>query len=287
VYPDPRDYDVPVRDRVYGRATSSSEGRRSIGVVLLAVSTFLLVISLSCRQATAPGPARNVLEAGIVPLTDIDQFLADNGPSLRQAALESERQELEVPGYPLDIVLTRDEIVSSSDAQLRAIILERSSALLYAEGIQAFDRTGEQSIRRVSVQGVLELGISQVSESTHSRATLLALVALLGCALSGAVVAATGSGWARMRSLGFAAAAGSLPIVITFVLLRLFVGQIGDDDPFVAGYRDITNAALGVPLRNASIVLIAGVALVAGSVILSRVERVLSPPSAGPVEDDY
>ena len=74
MYPDSDSRDVSARDRLYGHATASSEGRRNFVVVLLTVSIFLLVVSVSCRQATAPGPARNILEAGLVTLTDLDQL---------------------------------------------------------------------------------------------------------------------------------------------------------------------------------------------------------------------
>jgi hypothetical protein len=272
MYPDDDRYGASVRDRVYGRATNSGEGRRSVVIVLLTVSIFVLIVSVSCRQATAPGPARNVLEAGLVTLTDIDQMIADEGPAIRQAALESEDTQFLVAGYPLDIVLSRSEVLNSSDAQLRDLILSRSSALVYAQGIEAFDRTGEQKLRRFSLQGILELGVGQISHSTYERATFFALIAAMGCALAGAILAATGEGWGRMKSVGFAAIAGSVPALLLFFLLRLVAGAIGGDDPFIDGYREITTSVLGVPLRNAVIVFIAGVTVVALSVLFGRLE---------------
>lgn len=287
MYPSPDDYDVSVRDRVYGRATTSSEGRRSIAVVLLAVSVFALITSLSCRQATEPHAATNLLQAGIVTLTDIDQMLVDDGPALRESVQQSEDAIVSIPGYPLDLAFTREEILQSTDSELRELILERSAAQVYADGVDAFDRTGEQSLRRFSIQGVLELGVGQLSESNFDRATFLALVSALGCTVFGAIAAATGSGWGRMRSVGMAAAAGALPGIVIFFLLRLVVGQIGDGDPFVASYRDITNAVLGVPLRNSIIVFSAGAVVVAASIVLARLERMTSPPPAAFADDDY
>ena len=66
-----------------------------------------------------------------------------------------------------------------------------------------------------------------------------------------------------MKSVGFAAIAGSVPALLLFFLLRLVAGAIGGDDPFIDGYREITTSVLGVPLRNAVIVFIAGVTVVA------------------------
>lgn len=286
MYPAPDDYDLDVRDRVYGRATSSSEGRRSIVVVLLSVSVFILVFAVSCRQVTAEGPARNIIEAGLVSLTDLDQLLADEGPALRQAALESQDHGISFDGYPLDIVLTRDEVLKSSDAQLRDIILQRSSALLYADGVDAFDRTGSGSVRRFSLQGAMEMAIGQVSETNHSRATLFALAGLAGCVAFGVVTAATEQGWRRMRALGMAAAAGAVPVVLMFFGARALVGAVGGGDPFEDSLRDTAVAGLTVPLRNGVIVLIAGIVVVAGAVVLGRLDRMVSPAEA-PGDADY
>ncbi|MGE3076287.1 MAG: hypothetical protein AB7N24_10435 [Dehalococcoidia bacterium] len=286
MYPDELEPDVSVRERVYVNATSSREGRRSIAVALLTICVFVFIISLSCRQSTAPGPARNVLEAGIVTLTDIDQMLADEGDAIREAATNSETDNVTIPGYPLDVVLTRSEITNSDNDELRTLILERSSALIYAKGISAFDRTGEQSLRRLSIQGLLELSLSQVSQTTHDRAGLIAMISLLGIGACGAIVAATGTGWGRMRSLGMAAAAGAIPVVLMFMFLRLIVAQLGGDDPFVADYRHVTRAALGVPVRNGLVVFMAGVAIIAFSLILPRLEALLWPVRPAPAESE-
>jgi hypothetical protein len=280
------DWQESNHDRIYDRATTSGEGRRSFAVVAFAVSVFMLLSSVSCRQVTAIGPAKNVLESGLVTVTDIDQFIADEGPALRQFARESDKSTVVIPGYPLDVVVNRDDVIKSDDAQLRAIILERSAALVYAEGLDAFDRTGKQSIRRVSLQGLLELAVEQISASNHTRANVLAALSLLALTVFGAITLATAQGWGRMRALGLAVVAGSLPVLVLSYLLRLFVGAVGGDDPFVAGLRDISKSTLSVPIRNSLVVLVAGVLLIAMSVVLARVDR-MSSPASEPVEDDW
>jgi len=288
MYPSPRDAEPSVRDRVYRQATSGHDGRRSFAAVLLAVAVFLLVVSVSCRQVTEPGNARHLIEGGIASLTDIDRLLEDQADTLRLAAASSEADTLDIPGYPLDIVVTNQEVIQSSNTELRAIILERSSALVYAQGIDAFDRTGDQSIRRFSIQGLLEIGIGQLSESNHNRATLLAVVSLLATAALAAITAATSEGWGRMRSIGFAAAAGALPVILVVALLRLLVGSIGGDDAFLHDLRELAREALAVPLRNGLIVGAAGLVLVVAAIVLGRVERIVSPPPPEHIEDlDY
>jgi len=286
VYRDDDLYEISARERVYGQATRSSEGRRSMAVVLFAVCMFTLIISLSCRQATEPSAAKNVLQAGLVDLTDIDQLIADEGAALRQFAEDSQEEIITLPDYPLEVQVTRDEVLDSSDEQLRAIVLRRSADLVYDEGIGAFDRTGEQSVRKLSVQGLLETGVNQLNAKNHSRATWFVLFSLAGCAVFGVLLSATGQGWGRMRALGMASAAAAIPCVISFFLLRMLVDAVGGDDPFIAAYGDIAHAVVGVPVRNAFVVLGVGVGVVAGSVILGRLERTVSPQEPA-FEDDW
>lgn len=279
----PRDaeYDYSPRDRFYD---GSGDGRRSFVAVLLAFFVFVLVVSVSCRQVTSPGPARNMIEAGLVTLTDIDQLIADDGPALRQLAENSNETVIAVPGYPLEVALTREEVLNSSDAELRQLLLDRSSGLVYAEGLKAFDRTGEQEVRRVSVQGLLELGVSQVSESTHDRATLLALFGLAGAMVCTVLVAAMGEGFSRMRTVGVAVAIGAAPAVLLSFVVRLIVAEIGGDDAFVSGLREIAQSALYVPLRNSAVAAIAGLVVVLVAIVLSQVERRMAPAT---VEEDW
>ena len=286
MYRDDDLYEISARERVYGQATRSSEGRRSMAVVLFAVCMFTLIISLSCRQATEPSAAKNVLQAGLVDLTDIDQLIADEGAALRQFAEDSQEEIITLPDYPLEVQVTRDEVLDSSDEQLRAIVLRRSADLVYDEGIGAFDRTGEQSVRKLSVQGLLETGVNQLNAKNHSRATWFVLFSLAGCAVFGVLLSATGQGWGRMRALGMASAAAAIPCVISFFLLRMLVDAVGGDDPFIAAYGDIAHAVVGVPVRNAFVVLGVGVGVVAGSVILGRLERTVSPQEPA-FEDDW
>lgn len=281
----PSAYPFPERDRFYDEDPQASEGRRSFAAVLFAVSVFCLVVSLSCRQATAPAPARNMIEAGLVTLTDIDQLIADNGTSLRELAEASEEPAVQVPGYPLTIVLSRDEVLESSDAELRQLILNRSSGLIYTQGLAAFDRTGKQSVRRASVQGLLEMGVAQVSRETYDRSTFLALLSLGGAVVFGAVTGGAAQGFGRMRAIGIAVALGAAPAALLSLAARLLVGAVGGDDPFISGLRDIARAALMAPLRNAAIMVAAGLVVTAAAIVLGQLERRTSP--ALPAEHDW
>ncbi|GMV85414.1 MAG: hypothetical protein AMXMBFR80_12700 [Dehalococcoidia bacterium] len=276
-----------LRDRLYGTATTTSEGRRSLVAALFAASLFLLITAISVRQVTTPANALPVLQSGIAVVTDVNQLVADDAPRARDQARNSDGEVFTLPGYPLDVALSRSELLDLTDARLASLLVQRSAALVYADGLAAFDRTGEQSLDRFSSQGLLELAVSQVSQSTHDRATLAAAILALSTAGLGALFAATGEGWGRLRGLGLAIAVGSVPGLLLFGALWWLAGRLGAGDPFESDLREIVRAVFEVPLRNYSIVLATGLALVAASIVLALIERRLAPAPLEDAEDDY
>ncbi len=278
---------ISLRDRVYSEATATSEGRRSLAGALFAISLFLLLIALSVRQLTSSSNALPILESGIAVVTDVNQLVADEAPPARARARDSNAEVFTLPGYPLDIALSRSELLDLTDAQLAGLLVQRSAALVYADGLSAFDRTGEQSFNRFSSQGLVELAVSQVSASTHDRATLAAAVLAVASAALGALFAAMAEGWGRLRGIGLATAAGSVPGLLLFAALWWLAGRLGGGDPFEGDIRTIMRAVFEVPLRNYAIVLATGLALVAASIVLALAERRLGPAHLESAEEDY
>lgn len=274
-----------LRERVFGEATSG-DGRRSLVGALFAVSLFLLILSLSARQVTAPSNATLMLESGIAVLTDIERLVEDEAPLLRERAAQPEDEVFAIPGYPLAVAVDRDEL-ELSDGELIDTVLARSAALVYVEGMSAFDTTGEQSLDRLSAEGLLEFAVSRVSQSTHDRASLGAAVFAVTTAALGILFLVTSTGWGRLRGLGFATAAGALPGLILFGFFSWVVGQLGGDDVFVADLREITRAGIRVPFRNFGIVFISGVAMAAAGMALSLAESRLMPIREEPEPEPF
>lgn len=250
------------RERIYHAATSSHDGRRTLLSGALALTVFLLILALSARQVTAPGPATHVIEGGIAATTDIDRLIAEDQPALKQLAQSNPASTFPIPGYPIRVYVNRDE-VNLPPAQLRDHLLARSSAVVYKEGLGAFDRTGNQSFSRFSSLGLLDFLAGQISESNHDRATLFALLLTIALALLSGWVLAAHHGWPRVRVIGIAALAGALPLVFLFGIAWLIAGQFGGSDPFEQDLQEIGRSVLMVPLRNATIVAIGGAILTA------------------------
>ena len=216
--------------RFYQDGTGSHAARHAFLAVMLAVSVFFLVLSLSARQATQPGTGQHVIQSGIASLTDIDRLFAEDGDALRRLAENTDTGAFAIPGYPLDIRVTREEAATLTNDQLRDLVLSRSSAVVYTQGLSAFDRTGSASISRFSSQGALKTMVGELSESTNHKATIATLffavlVAIFAVALdSHAVVACAVKGCICSVSVGqwdaLSDAAPPLPLATTGTLLE-------------------------------------------------------------------
>ncbi len=278
--------DESLRARVYGTATGGRDGRRSLLAALLAVSLFLLIAALSARQVTAQENAVPLLRAGVAVVTGVDRLIETDAERWREAAAATDNETITLPGYPLDVAISRDELLRSDNPGLVKLVLDRSAALVYADGLDAFDRTGEQSLDRFSAQGALELAVGQLSQDTHDRAGTVTGVAALLSAVFGALFAASSTGWTRLRGPGLAAALAAVPALLLFGGAWWVAGRLGGSDPFVSELREISRAAFEVPVRNALVLLVAGIAIVLTAVLLSRLERRAFEPEPVPAAEE-
>ncbi len=272
------------RERIYLSATGSHDGRRTLLSGALALVVFLLLLALSTRQVTAPAQARRLIESGIASTTDIDRLIAENQPTLVQLTESSPSNGFAIPGYPLNVYLARNE-VSLPPAQLRAVILSRSSTLVYEQGISAFDRTGSQSFSRFSSQGLLDFLAGQVSARAYDRASSAAVVLTIVLALVSGAVLVANDGWSRLRVLGIAVLAGAAPVAFLSGVAWLIAGRAGGSDPYVLDLRDLARAVLTVPFRDALVVAIAGLVLVLSGAAFGYLARRAASDEAAALPD--
>jgi len=253
-----------------GHDDAVSHGRRALFTAVLIVSVFVLILSVSIRQATEPAAASNVIQAGVAVTTDIDRVLAGGADQLRLQAQTGTASSYSIPGYPLQVYLSRDELLKLSTPDLRALVLSRSAALVYRDGLGAFDHTGDQSLSRFSSQGLLDLTVGELSQSTHDRASIVMMIALIATLLSGVGLVVSSEGWGRMKRLGLAIVVGSAPGVIAFGFAWLVAGFVGGGDPFERSLREIARTVVSVPVRNFAVVAVAGGLIVFAGIALER-----------------
>jgi len=274
----PRENPSSARARHYTAGPSAGDGGTTLLAVFFAIAVLLLVAALSARQATQPAPAHRVLVAGVASLTDIDLLLAEHGSDLKRQAESGNADTFRLPGYPIDIALSRNEVTKLPQQDLRELILARSAAVVYAEGLKAFDQTGRQSLSLFSAQGALDFAVGRISRDTNSTAsTATTSLALLTAALALAVVL-RGDGYRRLRTLGLAVVAGALPGFLIVLALRFGVENVGGDDPFVVQLREIVATLLAVPLRNYFVVALLGAVITALGPAFGLLQRRLVPP---------
>lgn len=254
---------------------------------ILGICVFLLVAALSARQVTAPGPATDILASGIASLSEVDLVLAQHGDELREIAAASNQPSVTVPGYPLDVYVTRQEATTLSNAQLRDLLLQRSAAIVYAEGLGAFDRTGSQQLSFFSPDGLMEQAAGTLSEKQHGRANAATIVLALLTAFAAVLVVLRNTGFKRMRQLGIATVMAAVPGFAAAWLAGRAVTALGGDDPLRHDLRDIVLAVSSVPERNYLVALVAGIVIALAASSFSLTLRYLPLTSEVPYDDGY
>ena len=260
----------------------ASGGRELFLVFVLGASVLFLIAAISARQVTAPARATNMLRAGIATTTEIDLLLDENLPEMKRAAASDRAETWAIPGFPIEVVLTNAEVAELDEAQIRTMVLDRAAALVYDQGLDAFDTTGEQSIDFLSPQWALDLLIGQLSSSNHSRANLAAYLFGAVAMVASVLILLVSDAFSGFRRLGAGVAGGSLIGFALTGLAWLIAGQIGGDDAFMTDLRDIIRTVLSAPLRNFLIGAALGVFVFMLGPLLALMAR-----RAGVETDDY
>ena len=271
------------RERVFGRAYQHAEGGGGgLAAALFAIALLLLIASLSAYEITRPTRAASILEIGIASLTDVDQVLAESLEPLREEAATTSQLTVTMPNYPLAVPLTREEVLTGDVTTIRGLLLKRSAAVVYAEGLGAFDRTGQQSVGVLSLAGVVEPIVGLLTDETHDRVRWAAIVTLIIATGMGATTLALNRGFARFRALGLAALLAAAPGFLVAWGSGFLLGRFGSDDAFERDLRLIFEGMLDVPQRNFLIVGILGLTVaVVGSLLGFAADR-LEPQEEAP-----
>ena len=247
----------------------------------LALLVFLLVGAVSVRQTTSQSAARHLIEEGIASLTDIDGLIAEQRPQLQQVVAGGNQASLTLPGYPLDIRFTRDEVLNWPDAQFRQLVLERSSAAIYVNGLSAFDQQGKQSISLFSTQGALESLVGWLSEDTYSAANAAAVILALLVAGLGFATVVRNHGFARVRAPGAACLIGGLAGYVLVSAVAWALGRLWGGDPFSNDLHTLIAKLTDVPRRNYLVTSLLGAGLLAIGAAAGLIAGRLPEPEDG------
>ncbi len=264
---------VRPRDRL---GAAAPDNREAVLVFALAVTAFLLVAAVTLRQVTEPSSATALLESTVASTTEIDLLLREDLPALRQAAQSGKAEAYSLPGFPVDVYLTRGELQTADDHAIRALVLSRAAGMVYEEGLRAFDRTGHQSVGFFTLQGQMDLVVDRLTAGTHTRAAWGVVLFGVASGVLAAAVLLLAEGMSGFRRVGLAtASAGAFGFVVG-LLAWFLLGRVGGDDRYVADLAAIGRALFAGAYRNYAIVMLAGLA-VAGVTPAESVARRLWP----------
>ena len=248
---------------------------RALLVGALALSVALFVGALSARQVSREDEALPILESSIEALTDTEQLVASQHESLRTLA-NSGGETLTVPGFPVEVQLTVEEVNTLDAAELAALLRQRAALVVYDEGMGALDTTGNQDDGLFSAQGIVRRVSDRLTDDAASTASTATSVFLITTALLAVAVVLLYREDRRLRALGIGVLLGGLAGLAVCLLLSLLAGLAGGDDPFAEDVRDIVGEVLSVPRRNFLVVSFLGVFIAAVSIALRVVDQRLA-----------
>lgn len=262
------------RDRYYGEAAlTAAPFFRGLLVAAFAISVGLLVAALSARQVSQRDSALPVLAASIEALTDPHRLVESQHVALRALAEESPEDLIIVPGYPVDVGLSAEEVRTLDARELADLLTDRAAVVVYAEGMEALDQTGNQGDGLFSAQGVVRRVSDRLTDDTHEFATSATVGLLLVVAGLGVAVVLAYRDERRLRALGIGVLIGGLGGVALSLLAGLVASQAGGADPFEEDVRDIVATVIEVPRRNYVVVSLLGVAITGVSLVLQFLRR--------------
>jgi hypothetical protein len=230
-------------------------------VAKLAVAfVFLMVLaatltSLTLFQATSEGAAKRTHRRAVAALSEIDPLIDRNWDALQQQATSAAPGgQLQLADYPLDVPLTRDEVLNSSRAQLRDLLLDRSANLMYSRGTGALRSTPGSSsgVGMFTVGGLTDNGLGFLTRRHHDILGVLTFVLAATSVILAIALAALCRGFGRLASVGAVVVAASTPTLLAGLGARLYIRAIsGSENDYVRQeFLAIGRGLAWIPIRN-------------------------------------
>jgi hypothetical protein len=244
------------------------------------VTAFLLAIVLTAflgavtmTQLTADDTGKRVLRRSVATTTGLDASLPQIEAALREAAVRSPEAMVQVPDFPIPVLIPREEAMTLSGPALRDRILQESAEALHDSGMSAWaaaDPNANQSPERASTAGLMKEGFGLISSSTHNFFLVVAiLLGVIVLGMAGILVIALP--WdARLPAMGIVGLLASLPPLAAAVGVRFaFRTAETDGDPFLDGLMNLGADSMWVPIRNYfTLTALSFAVLIVGSLLL-------------------
>jgi hypothetical protein len=243
-----------------------------VSAFVLGVFITAFFLTITAYQLTSDNTGQRILRRSVAVTTDIDAALPGIEGSLDGLEVEGEGQPVTVPGFPIPVELTAEEVRTLRGNDLREAILDRAAARLYDEGGDAWaagDPEAARDIESVSTAGAIDYGLGFVRDSTNTVLIIVAvLLAIIVLGMAGVLLAILPWDMRLLLAGGIAVFAG-LPSLAGAVAVRfIFRTADADGDPFVEGMLDLGVDAMWVPIRNFLALSILGFMLIVLATLL-------------------
>lgn len=269
-------------------APDDSDGHRWIIAAALALSVLAFITFISLAQVASRGAGERIMARTVVAITEIDDSMPRIMASLEETADQSEVDPIPVPNFPVPVEVSRAAVISGDPQNVRDEILAQSAAQMYDDGVSTWDDTdpdARQAIARSSTAGGIRAVLSLVGGTPRTAFLALAAIATLATLALAFALTLQMSALARLTALGAALAVAGMPAVIVVLIVRVITSSAGDD-AFGGALSDIAVDAEGVGLRNALIVALLGVALLALGVGATMLESRQEGPNGLSFDSD-
>ncbi|HYM15881.1 MAG TPA: hypothetical protein VEZ14_09995 [Dehalococcoidia bacterium] len=271
--------------RVERAGASRGIAKWSVALVFFVALTALLA-SMQLYQVTAAGPAKATLRRSVAALSEIDPLLDRNYDALRtQASSAAPGNTVRLRDFPIDVPLTRDEVLTSSKQQLRDLLLNRAADAMYAHGSGVLRESDvrTQSVGAFSVGGITTDGLGFLRSRNHSALGVATLVLAALCVMLATGLALLCRGFGRLGSIGAVVLAAGAPMLLAGIGARFYMRIVsGSQTEYLQhAFLSIGQALAWIPIRDGLAFTALGAALVglgvAGALWADRAEA-QSPP---------
>ena len=223
----------------------------------------LLLFQISSERA-----AKDSLRSATAALTEIDALLAGHYDELQvQAEASAPGETVQLEDFPIAIGLKKEDVLGVPQDELRAIILNRASDRLYADGTSSLrdSAANKGSLGMFSVAGFTDRMLGQLTADKHTLFAVLAAVLLMMATALLVATAAACDGWGRLTAAGVIVTLAGVSTVVIALLAKAYTdSQAGDASEYLRGELfGILNDHATLALRNGVAFAIAGVLIVA------------------------
>jgi hypothetical protein len=247
------------------------ERSRWFVAILLAIDVVLLLGALSLAHVTARGPSERALTHIVATLTEVDGYLNERFDALQQEAARSDGDEIAPAGFLLPVTFTPEEIVRSSEPELRSALLARSARLLRDKGANAFELEANADLG-ISPAGGASAAIDFLRPRPHGILMMLTVAFALAAAVLSLMLGLASRG--HPTSVGVAVLMPSVPFLVVAVALRfaLRLAAGSTEDFFAEEFLQLGQELTWAAIRNGLIFSLGAGVVLLSSLPLDRLD---------------